>query len=111
MYSTHSPTVSAPHATGCSAAASASAARASQRTPLATSACTAPYAARRRPKGSAVALGAPTTANRPTSVSRRSATATAMPAGDEGSRSPDERGNAASKIASHNFASKPSRAA
>mmetsp|Transcript_39714 Transcript_39714/g.98290 ORF Transcript_39714/g.98290 Transcript_39714/m.98290 type:complete len:269 (+) Transcript_39714:554-1360(+) len=110
-YSMHSSTTLSPHATGCSAAAACIAARRSHRTPDTTSACTAPYAARRNPKGSAVALGAPTTANRPTRVSRRSATATAMPAGDLGRMSPAERGSAASKMASHSSGLSPSRCA
>mmetsp|Transcript_24993 Transcript_24993/g.62401 ORF Transcript_24993/g.62401 Transcript_24993/m.62401 type:complete len:267 (+) Transcript_24993:1493-2293(+) len=111
MYSAHSFTAVSLHATGCSAAASRSAARRSHRTPVDTSACTAPYAARRRPKGSAVALGAPTTANRPARVSSRSATATEMPAGVVGSRSPAARGRAASKMASHTGSGIPSRVA
>mmetsp|Transcript_14151 Transcript_14151/g.50871 ORF Transcript_14151/g.50871 Transcript_14151/m.50871 type:complete len:241 (-) Transcript_14151:2471-3193(-) len=107
-YSRHSVTTSSPHVTGCSAAASFSAARRSHRTFDDTSACTAPYAARRSPNGSAVALGAPTTAKRPTSVSNLSATATATPALDVGRRSPDDLGSAASKIASHRGAGRPS---
>jgi len=43
---------------------------------------------RRRPNGSADALGAQPTAHRPTRLSRRSATATRMPAGVRGSSSP-----------------------
>ena len=58
-----------------------------------------PIAARRRPNGSAEPLGSSPTANAPTSVSMRSASARIAPTSDVGSAPPCPLGHQCSSIA------------
>ena len=67
--------------TGCAAATILIASRRSTSIALAWSTCTTPSAARRSANGSAEAVGARPTANNPTRLSRRSASASNAPAG------------------------------
>mmetsp|Transcript_8599 Transcript_8599/g.28150 ORF Transcript_8599/g.28150 Transcript_8599/m.28150 type:complete len:239 (-) Transcript_8599:525-1241(-) len=92
---------------GSSEAAASTAAARSTSMSFSTRVPTRPSAARRRPKGSALAVGAQPAANSPTSESRRSAALSSAPASVRGRSSPAERGSTNSNTASETAPGRP----